>query len=232
MYGAAAVVALFAVGATAGRARTADAASCTPRAATAAYTSSVKQAVASGHDLWGARLLHARGGPTYAAARNFLTPLTQGDAVAGSAADHERLLLHPVVLPVHLVRIDGLRLACGGRKRDRHQARRRPVALRVRRLRQRALRIVPRTPAARPARARGTYRSCRRRTRRRRRPLSAGVVRRPRLRRLRGALRDQLRAPRRRRARGVDRRDRPARALAAARAHRSRPPGRSAARRG
>jgi hypothetical protein len=37
----------------------------------------VRQAVASGRDLWGARLLRARAGPTYAAARTYLSPLTQ-----------------------------------------------------------------------------------------------------------------------------------------------------------
>jgi hypothetical protein len=38
----------------------------------------VAQAVASGRDLWGGELLRAPGGPTYAAARRFLAPLTQG----------------------------------------------------------------------------------------------------------------------------------------------------------
>jgi hypothetical protein len=54
------------------------AASCAPRAATPAYTSSVEQAVASKRDLWGGRLLRASGGPSLAAANRFLTPLTQG----------------------------------------------------------------------------------------------------------------------------------------------------------
>lgn len=53
-------------------------ATCAPRAATAAYTSFVRQAVSSGRDVWGSQLLRAPGGPTYAAARRFLTPLTQG----------------------------------------------------------------------------------------------------------------------------------------------------------
>jgi hypothetical protein len=44
---------------------------------TAAYAASVEAAAASGRDLWGARLLHGRGGPTYAAAQRFLSPLTQ-----------------------------------------------------------------------------------------------------------------------------------------------------------
>ncbi len=75
---AAAAVALLATGANAGHAHSAAAPGCAPRSATAAYTAAVEQAVASGPDLWGARLLHARGGPTYAGARQFLTPLTQG----------------------------------------------------------------------------------------------------------------------------------------------------------
>src|SRR5438270_8380708 len=48
---------------------------CGPRWATEAYTGSVRQAVDSGRDLWGERLLAAPGGPTYAAARRYLTPL-------------------------------------------------------------------------------------------------------------------------------------------------------------
>jgi hypothetical protein len=51
---------------------------CPARVATSAYTASVRAAVASKHDLWGGQLLRARGGPTFAAARRFLTPLTQG----------------------------------------------------------------------------------------------------------------------------------------------------------
>src|SRR5436305_9559031 len=51
---------------------------CPARVATSAYTASVRAAVASNRDLWGGELLRARGGPTYAAARRFLTPLTQG----------------------------------------------------------------------------------------------------------------------------------------------------------
>jgi hypothetical protein len=66
------------VAATAGAvesARPAAASTCGPRWATAAYTGSVRQAVTSGRDLWGERLLSARGGPTYAAALRYLTPL-------------------------------------------------------------------------------------------------------------------------------------------------------------
>jgi hypothetical protein len=69
------VVVLATGGPTAGTATAA--ASCAGRA-TPAYTSSVEQAVASKHDLWGGRLLRASGGPTFASARRFLTPLTQG----------------------------------------------------------------------------------------------------------------------------------------------------------
>jgi len=72
----AAALALAAAGAAAGRTGAA-AGPCAPRAASDAYTASVRQAVDSGRDVWGARLLRARGGPTYAAARRFLTPLTQ-----------------------------------------------------------------------------------------------------------------------------------------------------------
>jgi hypothetical protein len=50
---------------------------CT-RGASAAYTASVQRAVESNRDLWGGELLRAPGGPTYAAARRFLTPLTRG----------------------------------------------------------------------------------------------------------------------------------------------------------
>lgn len=79
---AVAVATVFAVGVRpAGTA--AGAAGCAVRAATPAYTSSVEQAVASKRDFWGGRLLRARGGPTYADARRFLTPLTQGMQWAG-----------------------------------------------------------------------------------------------------------------------------------------------------
>lgn len=77
--GYAAGVAMLALGAAAvgtpGRAATAG---CEPRELTTAYTSSVERAVGSGRDLWGSQLLRARGGPTYAAARRFLTPLSEG----------------------------------------------------------------------------------------------------------------------------------------------------------
>ncbi|HEU5363087.1 MAG TPA: hypothetical protein VFU56_07070 [Gaiellaceae bacterium] len=48
---------------------------CAPRVVGDAYAASVQQAVASGRDLWGARLLRARGGPTYATAAKYLAPL-------------------------------------------------------------------------------------------------------------------------------------------------------------
>src|SRR5947207_9884940 len=72
-----ALLALLALAATAGRPHTAATSSCAPRVASSAYTSSVQRAVASGRDLWGAELLRSPGGPSYAAARRYLTPLTQ-----------------------------------------------------------------------------------------------------------------------------------------------------------
>jgi hypothetical protein len=74
----AAAVALLALATTAGGARSAASVACAPRAATPGYTASVQQAVASGRDLWGGRLLRAPGGPTYAAARRLIGPLTRG----------------------------------------------------------------------------------------------------------------------------------------------------------
>ena len=69
--------------------------------ATARYTSSVQQAVASGRDLWG-------GAPAPRARRPDLRRRAQvparrspGDAVGGAAADRERLVLPPAVVPVH-----------------------------------------------------------------------------------------------------------------------------------
>jgi hypothetical protein len=72
---AGAVVALVAAVSN-GRAHAA-APACAPRLASAAYTSFVQQAVSSGPDRWGEALLRAPGGPTYAAARRYLNPLTQ-----------------------------------------------------------------------------------------------------------------------------------------------------------
>ena len=69
-------VALLVIATTPGGARSAAPATCAPRAASAAYSTSIEQAVASGRDLWGGRLLRAPGGPTYAAARRLLAPLT------------------------------------------------------------------------------------------------------------------------------------------------------------
>lgn len=76
---AVALLALGAAGAQTGRPATTP---CT-RFATSAYTAYVQQAVASGKDVWGGELLRARGGPTYAAARRFLPPLTRGMQWAG-----------------------------------------------------------------------------------------------------------------------------------------------------
>ncbi len=69
-------IASLALGVTTGGAHTAAGAACAPRTASAAYSASVQEAVASGRDLWGGRLLRAPGGPTYAAARRLLAPLT------------------------------------------------------------------------------------------------------------------------------------------------------------
>jgi hypothetical protein len=74
--GVVALLVLVAVG-NHGRARAAAAPACAPRVASAAYTSFVQRAVSSGRDLWGEALLRKPGGPTYADARRYLTPLTQ-----------------------------------------------------------------------------------------------------------------------------------------------------------
>src|SRR4051812_27093556 len=72
----AALLAFVAVGNNRG-ARATAASACSPRLASAAYTSFVQRAVSSGPDLWGDVLLHKPGGPTFADARKYLTPLTQ-----------------------------------------------------------------------------------------------------------------------------------------------------------
>ena len=77
LYAATTVVLLVAVGVAAAQSRSAARTTCAPRAVTAAYASSVQEAVSSGRDLWGGQLLRAPGGPTYAAAQRFLTPLTR-----------------------------------------------------------------------------------------------------------------------------------------------------------
>jgi len=74
---AAAALVLLALAAGAGRARPSAVSACGARTVTAAYASSVEAAVASGRDLWGSRLLRARGGPTLAGAQRFLSPVTQ-----------------------------------------------------------------------------------------------------------------------------------------------------------
>ena len=51
---------------------------CPRRTASSAYTSAVAQAIASRRDVWGERLLAAPDGPTYEAARQFLSPLLYG----------------------------------------------------------------------------------------------------------------------------------------------------------
>jgi hypothetical protein len=75
---AACVVAAAALVAAAGASSVGAAApTCAPRTVGDAYAASGPQAVASGSDLWGSRLLRARGGPTYAAAVKYLAPLEQ-----------------------------------------------------------------------------------------------------------------------------------------------------------
>jgi hypothetical protein len=71
------VAAVAALAFAAVRAHAASTSACAPRTATPAYTASVEHAVASGRDLWGGRLLRLKGGPTYAAARHLLTPLSR-----------------------------------------------------------------------------------------------------------------------------------------------------------
>jgi hypothetical protein len=50
---------------------------CVPQTVPPAYAASVARAAASGRDVWGNRLLAAPDGPTLAAARSFLAPLTR-----------------------------------------------------------------------------------------------------------------------------------------------------------
>ena len=69
-------ISLLAAGVVAATPRPAAALACAPRLAASAYTASVQQAVDSKRDLWGGRLLRAPGGPTYAATRGLLAPLT------------------------------------------------------------------------------------------------------------------------------------------------------------
>src|SRR3569833_2939184 len=69
------VVAVVALAAA--RVEAAPTAVCAPRLATPAYAASIEHAAASGRDLWCARLLALKGGPTYAAARHMLTPLSR-----------------------------------------------------------------------------------------------------------------------------------------------------------
>jgi hypothetical protein len=61
-----------------GRALAAGPSACSPRFVTDAYAAAVREAVDGRRDVWGSRLLHAPGGPTYAAARELLAPLDRG----------------------------------------------------------------------------------------------------------------------------------------------------------
>jgi hypothetical protein len=69
---AAAVLAGLALAGRGGHARSAP---CAEGRAGAAYTSLVDRAVSAGSDLWGERLLSAPGGPSYARAQQYLSPL-------------------------------------------------------------------------------------------------------------------------------------------------------------
>lgn len=75
---AAVAVALTALGVAVQNGHPATAVSCEPLAASAEYSAFVDRAIASNRDLWGGQLLRAHGGPTFAAARRFLAPLSQG----------------------------------------------------------------------------------------------------------------------------------------------------------
>jgi hypothetical protein len=69
---AAAVVAVLGLTVHGGRAASPR---CADVRAAPAYTAAVDDAVAAGRDVWGERLLASRGGPTYAAAERYLSPL-------------------------------------------------------------------------------------------------------------------------------------------------------------
>ncbi len=73
-----AVVAVAALAGSTTLARSAGVSACAPRLASTEYTASVEDAAASARDLWGGELLRRHGGPTLAAARGYLAPLTQG----------------------------------------------------------------------------------------------------------------------------------------------------------
>ncbi|HLK44399.1 MAG TPA: hypothetical protein VKT18_00360, partial [Acidimicrobiales bacterium] len=74
----AALALAVALGASAAASHSAVTSPCTARVASAEYTASIEQAVGSNRDLWGGELLRRAGGPTLAAARRHLAPLTQG----------------------------------------------------------------------------------------------------------------------------------------------------------
>src|SRR4051795_918392 len=74
---AALLVALVAVAGSVARSARPAAPGCAPRTVSSAYSAYVQRAVASGKDAWGGELLRAHGGPTYAAAKRFLPPLTR-----------------------------------------------------------------------------------------------------------------------------------------------------------
>ena len=227
MSGVAALVALLALGSTAGRAGSAGASSCAPLTATAGYTSSVQQAVAAGPDLWGARLLHARGGPTYAAARRLLTPLTQAMQWQGRPLTASGSYYMPLSFPFtsYGSTVFALHVADGSEIITRRIGG--PSLAVYVGDGQRALRLVPRLACSRPSSRDGYL------------PIAADVVHRRRRASATGRSRSSA-APTatygarsvisfvrldRRRALASRGRDRPPRAVAAARAHGARPPG-------
>ncbi|HSJ93168.1 MAG TPA: hypothetical protein VK896_03945, partial [Gaiellaceae bacterium] len=71
---------------------------CTPRAS-AAYTARVGEALRSGRDVWGDRLLSAAGGPTFAAASRHLGPLHYARTVDGQNLTRSGAYYLPFSLP-------------------------------------------------------------------------------------------------------------------------------------
>jgi hypothetical protein len=96
---AAAGAALALLGVAAHQGRASATAACAPRTVTSAYAASVQQAVDSRRDLWGGELLRAKGGPTLAAARGYLSPLTRGMQWGGRPLDTSGSYYLPLSFP-------------------------------------------------------------------------------------------------------------------------------------
>ncbi len=77
---------------------TADDVPCTPRAS-AAYTARVTDALRSGRDVWGERLLAAPGGPTYAGASGRLAPVTFARSPKGALLTRSGVYYVPLAMP-------------------------------------------------------------------------------------------------------------------------------------